>query len=82
MQLWDGKTAPHCHDCHQEYSTQRSSGLAQGGGRHNGLSSPNLTFPGDFPEAVDTKDIIRGADGLRAPQQFKVCAESDLATAI
>lgn len=55
---------------------------ARGWPRAVGLSGPNLTFPGDFPAAVDTKDIIRGADGLRAPQQFKVCAESDLATAI
>lgn len=29
--------------------------------------------------AADTGDIIRGEDGLRAPQQFKVCAEPDLA---
>lgn len=78
MQLWDGKTSLHQQDCHRESGTQRSRGPAHGSGMYNGLSSPNLVFSGDFPAAADTGDIIRGADKLRALQQFKVCTELDL----
>lgn len=79
VQLWDGKTALPQHDCHQESSVQRSSGPAWSSGKHGRLSSPNLMFA-DSPAAADTGDIVRGADMLRAPQQFKVFTELDLAS--
>jgi len=77
MWLWGGKTAPRRHWGYWERSTQRSPGPARGRGRHGGLSSPNLTFPGVFRVAADAGDIVQWADGLRAPWWFK--AETDSA---